>query len=291
MRYRFSGIIFLGLIFIYFFFCLSVYGNNNFQWENLQENNLQENNENKPFDELTSILVTSEPSDAKVYLDHKYKGETPLTVYGLWPGEHLVRIVAEPDYLIFQNVIDTRGRQPAQLHAVLIPTTMTYFKRGLAFFRTGDLTGAKEAFEMALQPKPKKIADALFYLGVIAKKEGDLVLGVELLRQHAFYRPDAFRTHLLLGELHEELGRINKAATSYKLAALLVPGLNISLDQFKIATWDRIQFLEKRLKKDPYNSFLELNLAYYYEQKGRLHEALKHYKVIAKRHEAWLEKD
>lgn len=242
-----------------------------------------------PFAEPTAILITSDPPGAKVYVDHRYNGKTPVTVSGLPPGDYTVRVVADPDFLVFQQVVNTRGRQPAQLHAVLIPTTMTFFKQGVAFFRTGDMLRAKEAFEHAVHGKPKKIPDALFYLGVIAKNQGDFNVAIELLREHAFYRPDAFRTHYLLGELYEKVNRVDRAATSYKLAAFLIPGLSNKIDTNTPATWGRVKTLERKLAAKPYDSVIELQLGYCYEKKGRLAEAMKHYKNVSMRHNVWLD--
>lgn len=241
--------------------------------------------------EPTSILVTSDPPGAKVYVEHRYKGITPIEVLDLMPAEHMVRVIAEPDYLVFQKSVDTGGRQPAQLHAVLVPTSLTFFKRGVAFFRTGDIVKAKEFFENAVRGQPKKIPDALYFLAVIAKMDGDNTLAVELLREHAFYRPDAFRTHFLLGGLYEDIGRLKEAVTSYKLAALLVPGLGIKLDRQMVTTWSKIKILERKLKQAPYNTVLLVQLGHCYEQKGRLREALKYYKGVAGEHNSWLDQN
>ena len=242
-----------------------------------------------PFTEPTAILITSDPPGAKVYIDHRYSGKTPVTVSGLPPGDYAVRVVADPDFLVFQQIVNTRGRQPAQLHAVLIPTTMTFYKQGIAFFRTGDMFRAKESFEHAVHGKPKKIPDALYYLGIIAKNQGDFNIAIELLREHAFYRPDAFRTHFLLGELYEKINRIGRAATSYKLAAFLIPGLSNKIDTNIVATWGRIKTLERQLASKPYDSVIELQLGYCYEMKGRLSLAMKHYKNVSMRHNVWLD--
>lgn len=66
-----------------------------------------------------SIYVTSDPTNAFVYLDTLYKGKTPLTVTGISPGDHLIELNA-PGYFSWNTTVSLSGGSTRTVSATMI---------------------------------------------------------------------------------------------------------------------------------------------------------------------------
>jgi hypothetical protein len=73
-----------------------------------------------------SIIVTSSPSGASVYIDNSYKGITqsanPLDLTGIMPGTHVVRLVLD-NYQDFTTTVAVQAGRTARVDAVMVPAT------------------------------------------------------------------------------------------------------------------------------------------------------------------------
>ena len=92
---------------------------------------------------------------------------------------------------------------------------------------------------------------------------------VEYFREYAQYFPKDYRVHLVLGELHKRSGRQSAAYTSYKLALLNSRDMASALDDLPPATWESI-----KNAGEPVAPIEQMRLAYLYEMKGRIPQAL-----------------
>ena len=66
-----------------------------------------------------SIYVTSDPTNAFVYLDKIYKGKTPLTMTGISPGDHAVELNA-PGYYSWNTTVSLPGGSTRTVSAKMI---------------------------------------------------------------------------------------------------------------------------------------------------------------------------
>jgi hypothetical protein len=69
-----------------------------------------------------SVYITSDPTNAFVYLDTLYKGKTPLTITGITPGTHLVELNA-PGYYAWNTTISLSGGSSRTVSAQMISLT------------------------------------------------------------------------------------------------------------------------------------------------------------------------
>lgn len=65
-----------------------------------------------------AIAITSEPSEATVYIDDEPQGVTPLDSVAIAPGEHALR-VQKVGYEVHRGVLAVAGRKADPLHVVL----------------------------------------------------------------------------------------------------------------------------------------------------------------------------
>jgi len=69
-----------------------------------------------------SIYVTSDPTNAFVYLDTLYKGKTPVTITGLTSGNHLVELNV-PGYYAWNTTVSLPGGSTRTVSAQMISLT------------------------------------------------------------------------------------------------------------------------------------------------------------------------
>jgi PEGA domain len=69
-----------------------------------------------------SIYITSDPTNAFVYLDTLYEGKTPLTITGITPGDHLVELKA-PGYYTWNTTVSLPGGSTRTVSAQMISLT------------------------------------------------------------------------------------------------------------------------------------------------------------------------
>ncbi len=70
--------------------------------------------------ELGGIEITSNPSNAEVYIDYKHSGTTPKTVSQLKPGKYKVK-VKKKNYEEWEKHIDVKSEQTTNVYAKLEP--------------------------------------------------------------------------------------------------------------------------------------------------------------------------
>lgn len=215
------------------------------------------------------LEVTSDPPGALVVVDHLVRGRTPLTITELQPGQHLFRVSHGPGYRPFQQKFEIRPSHSESCHVVLSPITETSLKEGVRLLSEGKIAEAEDALERALRESPKQ-PEAFWWLGRLAYERQDDVKALEYLREYAQYFPDESRVHLLLGDLHKRGGRPGAAYTSYKLALMNSLEMEHALRDVPPATWEAI-----REAGDPVAPIEQMRLAYLYEMKGRIPQALE----------------
>ena len=211
---------------------------------------------------------TSDPPGALVVVDHLVRGNTPLTVTKLEPGMHHFRVSAGSEYRPYQQEIEIRPNHTESCHVILSPITETSLKEGVRLLQEGRSVEAEAALERALRETPKQ-PEAYWWLGRLAYERGQDEKAVDLLREYAQVFPKDHRVHLLLGELHKRSGRLSAAYTSYKLALLNSQDMANALQDLPPATWESI-----RSAGEPVAPVEQMRLAYLYEMKGRIPEAL-----------------
>ena len=69
-----------------------------------------------------SVYVTSDPTNAFVYLDTLYKGKTPLTITDITPGTHLVELNA-PGYYTWNTTVSLTGGSTRTVSAQMVSLT------------------------------------------------------------------------------------------------------------------------------------------------------------------------
>ena len=86
-------------------------------------------------------------------------------------------------------------------------------------------------------------SDALYYLGITAKKEGDCLKGIKLLSMSIEANPKNYGPYMTLGDCFEKLGRFDLAVEEYQLAYKLIEN-----SKDKSESFDR-KSIKKKLKK------------------------------------------
>jgi tetratricopeptide (TPR) repeat protein len=215
------------------------------------------------------VEVTSDPPGALVVVDHLVRGKTPLTITELQPGQHHFRVSFGPGYHPFLQDLEIKPSHSESCHVVLSPVTETSLNEGVRLLKEGKVAEAEVALHRALRELPKQ-PEAFWWLGRLAYERQQDEQAVRHLRQYAQYFPTESRVHLLLGELHKRGGRPNASYTSYKLALLNSVEMGHALEDVPPATWEAI-----RAAGEPVAPIEQMRLAYLYEMKGRIPEALQ----------------
>lgn len=127
------------------------------------------------------------------------------------------------------------------------------------YARINDNQRARELFEKV----------AAFY-----KEQGFLLKALAVYKQiEERLAGDDPKVFIQLSELYEQLGLLNDALKSYKSAAKLYKRNN--------NTKEWLDTIEKLLELEPENVRVRLRLAEMFSQKGKIREAVKHYKKVA----------
>lgn len=163
--------------------------------------------------------VTAAPTDAEAHgtLGLVYEAN------GLW-GEALVAFeqaaTLDPDEPVWAGhrakMLGKVGRIP-EARALLGDATERFprsatlqHQLGDALFSTGDLAGARRAFERTLELAPERV-EGLIGLGEVQVALGQGPAAVETLERAVRMAPDEGRTHYLLGLAYREVGRLDEA--------------------------------------------------------------------------------
>lgn len=231
-----------------------------------------------------ALVVGSDPEGSQVYLNHEYRGVTPLKLVELPPGEYQVRIVMDERYLPYVQTVLLAAGKEGQIYAELEKTARAHFEDGMRALKMGDESQAVNSFEKAAVGRPKKVVAALFQLGLLYQKRGLYEAALNRFREFLFYEPGSVSAHLHLGETYEALGSMERAVTSFKLAVLQIPSFKDILAVRPPVTWENIRRLEAQVEADPGYPYYRIRLGYLYEQKGKLKEAAWQFKAVVRRY-------
>lgn len=221
------------------------------------------------YGESSSLEITSDPPGALVVVDHLIRGRTPLTLPELKAGKLFLRVSHGEDFHPFGEELQLGAGQGEICHVILSPRSETSLKQGLQLLQDGKTAQAELALQRALLDEPSQ-PEAYWWLGQLAMKRNEDAQALELLRKYAQFFPEKPELHLSLGHLHRRLGNPSAALTSYKLALLQSQDLRDALGDINSATWEAI-----KAAGTPTLPREQLRLAYMYELKGRIPEALE----------------
>lgn len=216
----------------------------------------------------TALEVYSRPPGCSVWLDRRYLGVTPLRIL-LAPGTHLLRVSGGEAYKPYIEQVTLRSGETLRREVSLQAHTRTLLEQAWALLRQGQREQALPYLQQAADGRPRQ-PEAYWWMGLIQWQRGDLDRALQAFRDYADYRPDFARLYLYLGDIHERQGRPGQAVTAYKLALLKSPGLGEALADPPPVTWNSIRNLQgARSPRDL------LRLAWLYEQKGQMYQALQ----------------
>lgn len=224
-----------------------------------------------------TLEVTSEPSDCIVAIDHKIVGRTPFTLEKFESGKHVLRVAKDEEFHPFTVTVELDQASELKKHVVLEPLTSTHLQRGIAALRQGRIESGERSLEASIAGSPTQ-PDAHWWLARLKAERGDLGEALRHARLYARVRPTS-EVHLLLGDLHRREGRLAEAVTSYKLALLASPQLEGRLEGLRGATWETIKAFG-----EPTEAGEQMRLAYLYELKGMIPEALDWLKQAVSSH-------
>lgn len=215
-----------------------------------------------------SLQVNSDPPGCVVFLDRQIQGATPLTISGLKPGIHLLRVSKSEKFHSYQEEVMVESGLNLRRQIKLTPLSSTYLEDGLKALKLNQPALAKTLLERAAAGPPVQ-PQAHLGLGKLAREQGRPDEALVHFKNYAQVYPKEPEVHLYLADLHYQAGRLNQAVTSYKIALLNTKELQKSLDQIPPVTWESIKALG-----EPTNPEEQLKLAYLHELKGQIPEAL-----------------
>ncbi len=246
-------------------------------------------------EDYVTLKISSVPTSATVAIDHVIRGNTPLEVE-VTKGEHLLRISIDANWKPYIKEINVK--EDMEISVKLTPASQFLYKKAKKLFYEGDYPKAKRLFEKSLKSTGKIVPEAYFYMGIIDYKsgnwnsmeknlkkyielnppEGEFVMNIPDIYEEAINYA-YFVSYYLLGEYYKKSYRWGESATAFKLA---IPHRSRFIDKNIEATYYNIRKLRKKLKKDPQNYSLAIQLAYLFELKGNLFQAMMNYRQGAK---------
>ncbi|NQT87034.1 PEGA domain-containing protein [bacterium] len=79
---------------------------------------------------MTSVLITSKPEGAAVFIEGEYRGKTPLEIRDLAPGPHSLRVSSE-NFADWHEQVKLSQGANADIHAVLGRREISFYLAGL----------------------------------------------------------------------------------------------------------------------------------------------------------------
>jgi tetratricopeptide (TPR) repeat protein len=236
------------------------------------------------------IVLTSLPTDSRVYVDGRYVGDSPVTVSGLVPGEYQVRVVAE-DYEPWLDNVHVKDAAPIPLNAVLSSRYEKYFQGAIAadpneifnytelarhYLVKKDIDAAMEMYKkaMALSNSPN------------ADREATRRLQSELAKAYAGWFADTDEK-----ELEKLRPRILAMFSSHGDLTTFFQQVRAWDNQARGGPFFRpekpntetIRYLEATLQKDPKNNEMRLALGQLYMNDRKYDKAQEAYEAALKR--------
>ncbi len=246
---------------------------------------------NAPAESVKAKLrVVSQPEGATVVVDRVIRGQAPITLE-LDKGQRLVRVSLDENWEPFIQTLNLEG--DFELRVNLRPRGHLSFQRGLKAFDAGNYPQARQEFQNAVTGG-KVIPEGYFYLALLDRIRGDEKGMTDNFREYINLNPPAgsfvtvFReihpepfnygvctAHFILGEHYRSSYNWGQAATSYKLA---IPRRERFIDTAIEASFDNIRALRKKQEENPRDPGVQIQLAYLYELKGMLFQAMMAYR-------------
>lgn len=216
--------------------------------------------------ESTVLDLYTNPPGALVALDHRVLGHTPLRLSPIVPGDHELRLSAGADYKPYVVTVHVEAGVVQRLDVELEPLPPLLLRQGIEAAEAG-----RDAEALALLRKATSLPEAWWWIGVVEMRARRDAVALEAFRRYAAFHPDKPQLYLRLGALHERAGDAKQAVTAYKLALLNSDGLRGALRGAPARpTWGDIA-----AAGSPSTPEGQLRLAWMYEQKGRMDEALR----------------
>jgi tetratricopeptide (TPR) repeat protein len=153
-------------------------------------------------------------------------------------------------------------------------------RAGTAAFLTGDLQGAKERFERALEIKPDD-AEALNSVGQILDRQGDIAGAIERFEKAIRIAPDRWAYHFNLAHAVGRQGDWKRAVDEYREAIRLFPEdyatqFNLALALHRLGDdAAAIPAFERAIQLAPAEASFHLALGNSLQAVGKLGEARK----------------
>ena len=104
-----------------------------------------------------SIVVTSSPAGASIYLDNDYKGQTQFTITKVPPGTHTIRLGLQ-GYEVWSSSVQVTGGETSHVDARLAPSTgsivVASSPSGASIYLDNDYKGQTQLKIMEVPPEP-----------------------------------------------------------------------------------------------------------------------------------------
>lgn len=163
---------------------------------------------------------------------------------------------------------------------------MDYFTKALekaeAYYLSGRIDDAETEYLMVLQTNPTHY-QALYSLGTIAYRRGNIKAAIDLVEQAIDSRGKLPKFHNTLGLLYEEIGQTEKALNCYKIALDIKPDYSEALHNIAIIHLNRGEFetaceyAKKAVTAAPGLAEAYNTLGYCRQQLGHLRDAAVFY--------------
>lgn len=163
---------------------------------------------------------------------------------------------------------------------------MDYFTKTIekaeAYFLSGRIDDAETEYLTILQTNPNH-AQALYSLGTIAYRRGNLKAAIDMVSQAIDVRPKLPKFHNTLGLLLEETGEIDQAMQSYEKALAIMPDYaeafhNIAIIHLTRGEFEKAsEYVKKAIAAAPTFPQAFNTLGYCQQKLGHLRDAAKYY--------------
>ncbi len=245
---------------------------------------------------MITLSVTSEPTGATVVVDRIIQGVTPINIK-MDKGKHLIRLAINQNWHPF--IEEREINEDTTMNVVLVPVTHYSYQEGKLAYNQGKWKAAKVNFMKSISPsRGKIIPESYFYLGLLARRDGDYADMEKNLKEFINYNPtsgdfsDVYPkinearlnygvqvSYFLLGEYYRDSYKWSEAATEYKLS---IPEYKSYLDSKVAPSYENINKYRAITRKNPKDYKSLVQLGYLYEMKGKLFEAMLSYRDAAK---------
>ncbi len=222
------------------------------------------------------LVIFSDPTNASVYINNVYRGNTPLDMQ-IDPGQHRIRIAIDENYVPEFITLVAFAKNKYEHNIKLNLTSKGAYKAARFYHQSGDLQKAKYYYVLSTKSFGKTIPQAYYYAGYIDFLLKDFENSEKNLIDYVSYDPRSFQTWYLLGEVRNTLNKKNLAIASYKeCLKILYPKTTDIFNSVKISQ-NELERLRKEILVYPtLDNYIRI--ARIYEQKGDLENSIYFYR-------------